>query len=115
MIRFFVVLSVIIFFSCKSPKAVPENVLPVNKMQAVMWDVMQADELVNYYYSRDTSVNRSRKLDSLYQRIFGNHNITSSEFRESFNYYQTRPDLLDIMLDSLYKIATAADTVSRPS
>ncbi len=100
-------------FSCTSPDDVPKKILPVNKMRTVLWEVMQADEAVNYYYLRDTSLNRAKKAEELYQKVLVMHNISYEEFNKSFGYYQSRPDLLKQILDSMHKTALLPDTLYR--
>ncbi|MBD0331852.1 MAG: DUF4296 domain-containing protein [Chitinophagaceae bacterium] len=104
--------SLCLLISCNST-FVPKRILPVKEMQQVLWDVMQADELVNYYYTKDSSINRIKKSKELYQKIFRMHEITSEDFKRSLHYYQSRPDLLKIILDSLQHKTSAPSIPSR--
>ena len=97
----------ILFLSCKS--SVPKDVLPPKKMQAVLWDVMRADMMVNTLSARDTSLDKFAKNTELYQQIFRIHGITKEQFKRSINYYRTHPVLMQTTFDSLY--AQASRTV----
>ena len=58
------------FLSCTSKQKVPAGVLPVPKMSAIMWQVMQADAVVNRRAMADTSLKRFDTSLLLYGQIF---------------------------------------------
>lgn len=108
--RIVVILAVCTLFSCSNKKEVPKDVLPVKEMTNVMWDAMLADELANNRYGYDTS---RVKLDTsivLYQQIMQAHNTTQKQFKKSLQFYQSRPDLLQVIIDSLQKRAEKPHT-----
>ncbi len=72
-------------------------------MEKILWDVLRADEMVDYQHLRDTSINRQEKSIQLYQQIYKLHRVTADNFKESFQYYQQNPHVLKIVLDSLRK------------
>ena len=90
---------VMVLFSCKQDK--DSGILSTEKMEAILWDMMRADEMVNYQFSIDTSLNRNKKASELYNQIFSIHKISKQEFDRNFKYYQSRPDLLKTIFDSL--------------
>ncbi len=94
-----------LFSQCSSKESVPPGVLPANKMQVVLWDVLRADEMINFYKERDSSLNSLSKHIELYDTIFAMHKISKEDFKKSLQFYQARPDLLKIILDSLQKRA----------
>jgi hypothetical protein len=103
--RIVVILAVCALFSCGNKKEVPKEVLPPKEMTNVLWDVMLADELANKQYGYDAS---PVKLDTnivLYQQIMQTHNTTQGQFKKSLQFYQSRPDLLQVILDTLQKRA----------
>lgn len=89
--------------ACNNDSKVPTGVLPKEKMEAVLWDLMRADELVNLKYAKDTSINRFDSSARLYQQVFQLHRTDQATFKKSFKYYQSRPDLLKPVFDSLQK------------
>jgi hypothetical protein len=93
----------LVLFSCGRKDQLPANVLPREKMQPVLWDVLRAEELVNFYIPRDSSWNTLAKRAALYQDIFHIHKVTKDQFVNSIRFYQSRPDLFKIILDSLAK------------
>jgi hypothetical protein len=86
--------------------AVPDDVIPVKEMTNLMWDAMLADELVYQRYPVDTSNIRFDTSIIIYQQIVAAHNTTQQQFKKSLKFYQSRPDLLQVILDSLQQRAT---------
>jgi hypothetical protein len=89
--------------ACNNDSKVPKGILPQEKMEAVLWDMMRADELVNLQYAKDSSINRFDSSTRLYQQILKLHKTDAASFKKSFKYYQARPDLLKPVFDSLQK------------
>ncbi len=87
--------------ACKP--SVPEGVLPADRMQALYWDLMRADEMVNYYALLDTAYVRTKHQDSLYTVILGIHQVSRETFLESKHYYETHPEKLKPILDSIHR------------
>ena len=92
-----------IFFliSCKSRDKIPKNILPQEKMQAVLWDIIRADKFLTDFILKDTSLNKDTASINLYQQIFRIHHVSKEKFQQSFAFYRSHPDLLKIILDSL--------------
>jgi Domain of unknown function (DUF4296) len=98
-------------FACSSRSSVPKGILPVPKMQAVMWDMLRADELANYNSVKDSTYRKMDRHTQLYQVIFNVHKISKDEFARSLHYYEDHPEMLSIVLDSLQK---KSDTLNKP-
>ena len=92
--------------SCGNKQAVPKDVLPVKTMTDIMWDNMLADELVNNRYNPDTANKRFDTSVVLYNQVAKLHGTTTVQFKKSMRYYQTRPDLLKVILDTLQRRAS---------
>lgn len=105
----------VLIFSCKS--SVPGDVLPPKKMQAVLWDVMQADAMAENYAATDSTFRGLSKHVDYYQKIFAIHKISKEEFTKSLLYYENHPSRLKPILDSVQSFAQRldqSDTVVRP-
>ena len=81
-----------------------------------MWQVMQADAVVNRRAMTDTSLKRFDTSLLLYGQIFEAQKISADQFKKSVRFYEARPDLLQIIFDSLQHRVDAfsapkADTV----
>src|SRR5258708_7565363 len=97
-----ILLSIILFFSCTKNGGKPD-VLPQNKMTAVMWDMIRADQNVSDFLLKDSTRNKKTESTRLYDQIFHIHKITPQQFKKSLTYYSSRPDLFRPIIDSLAK------------
>lgn len=100
---------------------VPKDVLPPQKMEGVLYDVIRADEWVDFSVMQDSMFRPFSKRAALYDSVFRIHAISKDDYRKSMAFYQSRPDLLKDILTSLRtKSDTAikylqADTTKKPS
>ena len=107
-----ILLFAVLCFSCKS--SIPKDVLPPKKMQAVLWDVMQADELAEYYSAQDSSFRSLFKHIDYYHKVFAVHKIRKENFTKSLAYYENHPSKLKPILDSIQSFGArqkAADSL----
>lgn len=87
-------------FSCTKKTQVPKNILPPEKMETLLFDLMQADELI-VRKSVDSSVSDSFSRGVVYTAVFNQHKTNKEEFSKSFSYYENHPQLLKLVLDSI--------------
>jgi len=107
------ILAVMLMMSCGSKNKLPSDILPREKMQAVLWDIMRADQFVSdYLVSKNPGINKNAETFKYYQQIFSLHKITEEQFKHSFDYYRDHPDLLKQVMDSINVSKT--DSVKRP-
>ena len=104
MIRFCII-ALFLFFSCKQKTKVPDNILPVDKMEKVLIDMLRADEFYNLKQSDSATIDSFRRTN-LYKAVFTLHKTDKEEFRKSLNFYESHPDLLKTVLDSMHSKAT---------
>lgn len=94
--------SSLLFLACTKKEKIPEGVLPEEKMQALLWDVMRADQfLANFVLSRDTTLDKRRESINLYRRIFRAHDVSQKDFQQSMAYYSAQPGRLKTLMDSV--------------
>jgi hypothetical protein len=99
---FLIVFTFFLLSACKSKNVVPSGVLPQKKMQAVLWDMMRADQfLADYVLNKDTSLKQDKESINLYQQILSINKITQEDFLNSFSYYKSHPLLLKAIMDSI--------------
>jgi hypothetical protein len=93
-----------IFFTaaCSRSDRLPSGVLSQNKIYPIIWDLTRADEYVNNHLIKENST-RDRMAESvlLYEEIFRIHNTTKEQFNKSLAFYQSRPDMLKTLMDTL--------------
>jgi hypothetical protein len=97
------VLFLLVATGCSDKKSVPSGILPPEKMEKVLWDMIQADQ-----YSVDLAKDSAAHIADLkterlrlYDQVFRLHDVTREKFRESYQYYTDHPELSQDLFDSL--------------
>jgi hypothetical protein len=116
MIRCLILFCLIAGVGCKG-KSRPAGVLDEKQMQVILWDILRADEVTNYYQISDSSYATLEKHSAIYFSIFQLHHTTRAAFIKSLHYYEENPDKLKPVLDSLQAMADKAikDVAKVPS
>jgi hypothetical protein len=115
-----ILLFVVAFSACSTPNNdVPNDIIPLPKMQQMVWDLTRADELVTNFVLIDSSKRKDIETYNMYQQVFAIHKVTKSDFYKSYTYYQQHPKLYKTLLDSVFAIGTrsrdnAAKNIQRP-
>lgn len=92
----------VLFFSCAKKNSIPADVLPPEKMEAIMWDMMRADQfLTDYVFSKDPQKDKDKESVVLYKKILSIHQVSKDEFQRSITYYKNHPKQLAVVLDSI--------------
>jgi hypothetical protein len=110
---FFFLCFLLVLQACKP--AVPKNILPPAKMQAILWDMMRADEMVEYYSPGDSAFAKLLKNTQYYQVIFRMHKTTEAIFKASMHFYIGHPKLFQPVLDSMQASADRLEKASDTS
>ena len=97
--RFLLCILLLLSFSCAN-KEKPKY-LSANKMRAVMWDMIRADQYVSDYLLKDSTKKKKDESLKLYDEIFRIHGITEEQFKKSLDHYTSSPDLFKPIIDSL--------------
>ena len=91
----------LVLVACSSRK-VPEGILAPEKMEAVMWDMIQAGEFLNgYVLFRDTLTHQVLESQRWYSKIYALHETDQQEFIRSYQYYRDHPKLMQAVFDSM--------------
>lgn len=103
-----IIICIFLFIAgCKSKERIPDNILPQEKMQAILWDMMRADQfLADYVLNKDTTLEKKTESIRFYQQIFDINKVSKAKFQQSFAFYQSHPALLKIIMDSIATIVT---------
>ncbi|HEY8897133.1 MAG TPA: DUF4296 domain-containing protein [Niastella sp.] len=86
--------------SCTDKDKIPAGVLPKDKMEKVLWDMVQA-ERYRETFVRDSALDLKKETFKLYAQVFEIHQITKDEFIKSYKFYMSRPDITRELFDSL--------------
>ena len=89
-----------ILVSCTpDDQKIPEDVLPVDKMKLIVWDMTQAGEYATYQRDKDTA---HKPLNTGYfNEVLKLYHVDKNNFFKSFDYYQSHPVLNKILFDSV--------------
>ncbi|MBM3432238.1 MAG: DUF4296 domain-containing protein [Bacteroidetes bacterium] len=97
--------------ACSGKSNVPSGILPAEKMEAVLWDLLRAEQFVStYVVGRDSSLAAKAKGPQLYAAILKKHGLTDSLFQVNLEYYKKHPQQLQPILDSIGQQAPPAPT-----
>jgi Domain of unknown function (DUF4296) len=88
-------------FSCIEKTKTPSGVIGLEKMEKVLIDVTLAEELVRNLKGKDTMPSVNERMIQEFDKIFSQHGITREDFRKSYEFYQSRPDLYKVIADSM--------------
>lgn len=88
---------------CNRQKTIPKGIISPNEMRKIIWDLMRADAYVADFIMKDSTRKQNQKAESaiLYEQIFNMHSTTREAFIKSRDFYESRPDLLKVITDSL--------------
>lgn len=90
--------------SCNSSQKVPKEILPPEKMETVLWDLMRSGALVNnFILSKDSTLDKNQEHIKWVNRVLTFHQISEKQFKKSFSYYQEHPELMSVIMDSISK------------
>jgi hypothetical protein len=110
------VLFAVLLMACGKRNEVPKDILPRDKMETLLWDMIRADEFVkDYIVNKDSTLNDTTESIMVYERVFQFNKTSREEFARSLKYYQTHSTLLKEVLDSLnVRGQKESDDASRP-
>ena len=86
---------------CTRQYKVPGDVLPKDKMEKVLWDMIVTDRYASTILVKDSTKDAREETFKMYEQVFKIHKISRDEFIKSFKFYLGRPDIAKVMFDSL--------------
>ncbi|MBU6262375.1 MAG: DUF4296 domain-containing protein [Bacteroidetes bacterium] len=96
---------VVLCFLALACTSTPKNVLPVNTMKVVMFDMLKADDWYARIIVGDTLMKKVKEDIPLYEQVFAVHKLTKKEFFDSYHYYESHPVAYKELVDSLESYA----------
>ncbi|WP_028788353.1 DUF4296 domain-containing protein [Terrimonas ferruginea] len=100
-----------ILVGCGNKNKIPSDIMPREKMDSVLWDMLRAGEFINGYVQvTDTGAARGSKSVAVYEEVLRVHKITRRQFDESFAWYRAHPDQMKRLLDTLAKRPYTGDS-----
>ncbi len=95
--------AIVLLVACNN--GTPKNVLPVNTMKVVMFDMLKADEWYARKLVGDTLMLKVKEDIPLYEQVFAVHKLTKKQFFDSYHYYEAHPVAYKELVDSLESYA----------
>ena len=99
-VLFFFVICLLI--SCSGKNKIPTEIIGINEMTEIMWDVLRAQALATEISRRDSTSNVVAETKALTQKALNIHHTTLAKYNKSYNWYSKRPDIMEVIFDSLY-------------
>lgn len=96
-------LGVIIVFitSCTNSNSIPAGIIPKQKMEIILSQLMQSDEYANTLIIKDSTKKISTEKMRIYQQVFDLNKVSLKEFKESYQFYMAHPDITKVIFDSI--------------
>jgi hypothetical protein len=101
---FAIILTCIFAVACSSPNKIPDDIMGIDKMKPIVWDMLRAGALSQNIHKTDSTVLRKETFEN-YQQVFKVYGITKDDFYKSYNYYLQHPDKNKILIDSVIAYA----------
>jgi hypothetical protein len=99
--RLVFVLAVSFVTACANSDAIPRDILSKQKMETIIWQLIQSDEYVNIGLSKDTTKKISAEKMKIYQQVFDLNGVSMGEFKKSYQFYMEHPNISKEMFDSI--------------
>jgi len=87
--------------SCSHHNEIPPGVIEPVKMQHVLWDVIRAQALSAELARKDSTLNEVAESKALTQKVFTIYKISPQLFSQSYSWYTSHPDVMQVMFDSI--------------
>lgn len=87
--------------NCSLNDGIPRGILSQQKMRLVLWDLIRIDEYATNFLLKGSSLDPDKEKAKLYEQIFKLHSTKAEIFKKSLTFYQSNPNLLKVIIDSL--------------
>jgi len=95
-------LAILLVVGCSDKDHIPSGIIPREKMEKILWDMVQTDQYSSMYLWKDSArINVKTETQKLYQQVFQLHEVSREEFSKSYTYYQEHPELMRNIFDSI--------------
>ena len=95
----FFVLVVLFMAACSNRDAVPGDIISRQKMETIIWQLVQSDEYINIRSAKDTTKKISAEKMKIYQQVFDLNGVSLPAFKKSYLFYMEHPDISKEMFD----------------
>lgn len=92
-------ITALLFCSCGNK--LPEGVIQPAIMKNMMWDMMVAEQVQKMDTSKESRQHIKDSTTAAFNKILSIYNISEERYKKSLQYYETHPDELKNIFDSL--------------
>ena len=97
--RYILIFLSLIFIACESNEvSIPDDVIDREEMVLILADIHIAEATSNYKLLNDSV---KTNINIYYSDIFKKHNITSEQYKTSYDFYLEHPQLFNRMYDEV--------------
>lgn len=90
-----------ICISCSNRKHIPAKIIDPESMGEILFDIAIAEEFAMSFVAKDAKANKDSAIAIEVDKVMKIHGISQEKFRESYEFYKLRPDLLKVIVDTL--------------
>ena len=90
----------LLVFACRQNDEIPPSVIPPEEMEKILFEANMAEEFVNSYILKDLSKNKETEMKREYEKIFYLHNVTEQQFKKSYDFYRSHPEIYKSLMDA---------------
>ena len=87
--------------ACSGSGRVPGDVIPIERMGVILYDIGLSEAHMENYYFKDSTRDRDSMLVTELEKVLAIHGVSAQEFRESYAFYKSRPQIFKVMVDTL--------------
>jgi hypothetical protein len=87
--------------ACRDPAKIPSDIIQVPLMKGILEDMLEASAYVNTQVKVDSAGQRQKQMKVLYQQILMLHHISRQQFMKSYHYYESHPDQMQTLYNSM--------------
>lgn len=87
--------------ACANNDTIPGDIIPRQKMETIIWQLIQSDEYANILANHDTLRKASTEKMKVYQQVFDLNRTSLVEFKKSYSFYMEHPNISKVMFDSI--------------
>jgi hypothetical protein len=92
----------LMFFACNNRGKLPSDIIGQEKMGVILFELAMAEGYLESYPFRDTTVNRDSMVIVEMDKVLAIHHVSQKEFRDSYKFYKSRPEIFKVMTDTVY-------------
>jgi hypothetical protein len=92
---------IVSLLACTNYTAIPKDVIAKEKMETILWQLIQIDQYTNSLVVKDSTQNKALARMERYQKVFDLNKISEPEFKKSYKFYLSHPDIIKTVFDTI--------------